>query len=24
VLGVLPREELHRITEEEIRKYYGK
>ena len=24
VLSVLPREELHRITEEEIRKYYGK
>jgi len=24
VLGVLPRQELHRITEEEIRKYYGK
>lgn len=24
VIAVLPREELHRITEEEIRKYYGK
>jgi V/A-type H+-transporting ATPase subunit B len=24
VLSVLPREELHRITEDEIRKYYGK
>jgi V/A-type H+-transporting ATPase subunit B len=24
VLSVLPREELHRITEEEIRKYYGR
>ncbi len=24
VLSILPREELHRITEEEIRKYYGK
>ena len=24
VLSVLPREELHRITEEEVRKYYGK
>jgi V/A-type H+-transporting ATPase subunit B len=24
VLSMLPREELHRITEEEIRKYYGK
>jgi V/A-type H+-transporting ATPase subunit B len=24
VVSVLPREELHRITEEEIRKYYGK
>jgi V/A-type H+-transporting ATPase subunit B len=23
-LSVLPREELHRITEEEIKKYYGK
>jgi len=23
VLGILPREELHRITEQEIRKYYG-
>jgi V/A-type H+-transporting ATPase subunit B len=24
VLSVLPRDELHRITEDEIRKYYGK
>ncbi len=24
VLSVLPREELHRITEEELKKYYGK